>query len=502
MMFLKKLLEEKRHSSVWVFVTYLAEGFPYSVIHYLSSLFFTYNNVRLEFLGLVSLYHIPWNLKFLWSTLVDQFGTKRKWIYMVEFLLLVFFVVLAIVTPLMGSGVKIAAVLFLIIAFLSATHDIAIDGYYLEALDKEGQAKYVGIRVMAYRIAMLLVSSGIVYLSSISWALAFWSCVLVVGLIFLYNYFLLPEVEIPRRSMKEMAGLLWHRRTVQLYLLAAVLLGVGWILSTTTSIRNAFEGISLTNIIAVTMLVVIVVLLAIMPFAKRRIYQADSFFARSFISLLDQPKIGLIIIFILLFRLGESLLLSLKSPFFKGIGITLEQLSIASGVFGTIATIVGSIFGGWLIARFSFKKMILPCLLSQNIFNLCYMFLAIFYADIYFEGALEARPSGMGAANFMLVSLVIFIEAFGAGIGTAAFMVYIMRCVKASYKASHTAFWTAIMSIGVIITGPISGVLAKEFGFATYFGLSFLITIPSMLLVFVVPYLDNKTASDYDLAQG
>ncbi len=497
---LEKLKEKAQKPSVWASVTYFAEGFPYSVVHYLASLFFTYNNVKLELLGLISLYHIPWNLKFLWSTLLDQFATKKKWIYVLEFFLLIASIVLAILAP-MVSGMKVAAIMFMVIAFLSATHDVAVDGYYLEKLNKDDQAKYVGLRVMSYRIAMLLVSSGIVYMAHLSWALAFWIVALIMLLLFLYNFFLLPEAEKEQRPAKEMLGLFVRKSTMKLYAVTLLLLGIAWGLSQTeifTTVKTFFAGYRLTHIIGMIMLTVILTVLAILPMVKKRIYRSDSFFAKSFISLLDQPKITLIIMFVLLFRLGESLLLALKSPFFKGLGVTLQELSLASGMFGTIATIVGALFGGWLISRYSFKKMIWPCLISQNIFNLVYMGIAIFYSDIYFEGALEDRPAHMGSANFYIVSFAIAVESFGAGIGTAAFMVYIMRCVKASYKASHTAFWTAIMSIGVLLTGPISGALAKDFGFSTYFALSFLITIPSMILVFFVPYLDNTSAADYD----
>ncbi len=498
---MEKLVKKSKHPSVWAFVTYFAEGFPYSFVHYISSLFFTYNNVKLEFLGLTSLYHLPWNLKFLWSTLVDQYATKKKWIISVEFLLLISAITMAIVGPMEGVGLKIAAVLFLIMAFLSATHDIAIDGYYLEKLDTADQAKYVGIRVMAYRMAMLVAGSGIVYLAHLSWHLAFWACAAITLLFFLYNAFVLPNAEEEKNKASLMIKLFYQKRSLKLYLILTGLIGFYLLLShfgILDPIKALFSSLSTSKIIAYSTLTVLVATLITLPFIKKRIYKSDSFFAQSFISLLDQPRIKSIILFILLFRLGESLLLSLKSPFFKGIGITLQELSLANGVFGMVATILGALFGGWLISKFSLKKMIWPCILAQNIFNLLYMGLAWYYADIYFEGALSARPEGMATANLILVTLSISVEAFGAGIGTAAFMVYIMRCVKKSYKASHTAFWTAIMSIGVLITGPISGVLAKNFGFTTFFGLSFLITIPSLILIFFVPYLGDKTAADYD----
>lgn len=499
----KRWKERAQHPSVWAFITYFAEGFPYMIVHLISSLFFTYNNVKLELLGLTSLYHLPWNIKFLWSTWIDQFGTKRKWIILIEFGLLIVAILLAIFAPL-SFGLKIAAVLFLVMAFFSATHDVAIDGYYLEKLDKEGQAKWVGFRVMAYRIAMLVVSSGIVIVAGISWTWAFWAIAGILLLLFLYNLFILPKAEKEVRKLSELLKLpfivfnhflntpLKHLLYTLIFAVVAILIGY----SSHYSVIKIFGKENLAKAITVAMFEIVLIVLVALPFIKKKLYKSESFFAKSFVSLLDQPRIPCILMFIILYRLGETLLLAMKSPFFKGIGVTLSELGIANGIFGIIASIVGGLVGGWLISKYSLKKMIWPFVLSQNLLNFLYMFAAMFYSDIYFEGAV--RPVGLANANFFVVSAVIAIEAFGAGLGTAVFMVYIMRCVKKSYKASHTAFWTAIMSISVLITGPMSGVLAQDYGFTTYFGLTFLATIPGMILIFFIPYLDGTSASDHD----
>ena len=71
---------------VWTFTTYFAEGFPYTVIRTLSSLFLRDLNVRLESVGLTSLFGLPWILKFLWGPQVDRFSTKRTWMLACQFL--------------------------------------------------------------------------------------------------------------------------------------------------------------------------------------------------------------------------------------------------------------------------------------------------------------------------------------------------------------------------------------------------------------------------------
>jgi PAT family beta-lactamase induction signal transducer AmpG len=147
----KKILQ-KPH--VWTFTTYFAEGFPYTIIRTISSVFFRDMKVSLEAIGLTSLFGLPWVLKFLWGPQIDQFATKRRWMLSMQLLLILVLSVVAFVAPL-ERGVELIDIHFFAGAFLAATHDMAIDGYYMEALDKEDQSRFVGYRVMAYRISMM-----------------------------------------------------------------------------------------------------------------------------------------------------------------------------------------------------------------------------------------------------------------------------------------------------------------------------------------------------------
>ena len=145
---------------VWAFTTYFAEGFPYTLIRIVSSVFFRDRKVSLEAIGLTSLFGLPWVLKFLWGPQIDQFGTKRRWLLNTQGLLLLLFLLVALLTP-FPALIRWVAICLFVGSVIAATHDMAIDGYYMEALDRKGQARFVGYRVMAYRIAMMT-GTGIV----------------------------------------------------------------------------------------------------------------------------------------------------------------------------------------------------------------------------------------------------------------------------------------------------------------------------------------------------
>lgn len=159
----------------WVLSLYFAEGLPFSVVRQVSSQFFTSAGASLPAIGSTSLYGLAWNLKLLWSPLVDRYGTTRRWLLLTEAALAL--VVAAIAWPAGARDLPMVARVLGVVAVLAATHDIAIDGFYLEALDKGAQAKLSGVRVAAYRAALLVGNGLLVMLAGYSWR----ACFLVAG---------------------------------------------------------------------------------------------------------------------------------------------------------------------------------------------------------------------------------------------------------------------------------------------------------------------------------
>ncbi len=146
-----------RHKMTLVAVLYFSEGFPFGTVWDVLPVYFRFSGVSLEAIGLLSLAGLPWTFKFLWSPLVDYFGRIRDWIWSVQFLLAASLVSFAFVDP-AGPSVWLW-VAILGIATLSATQDIAIDAYTIRILSREQMGFANGVRVSAYRAA-LIVSGG------------------------------------------------------------------------------------------------------------------------------------------------------------------------------------------------------------------------------------------------------------------------------------------------------------------------------------------------------
>lgn len=485
----------RQRPAFWVFTTYFAEGFPYSLVRQISTVYFKDFGASLQAIGLTSLYGLPWVLKFLWAPLADAFLTKRRWLLIAEFALVISTLALALGATMPGA-LTLGSVLFLVAAFISASHDIAIDGYYLEALDKKRQAQYVGFQAMSYRIALIAGGGGIVWLSGVtSWSTGFVAAAVLIGALFLYHRFFLPDVEKQKRNLRSLVmelakpkRLLWLTGTV-FFITAIITIGrTGAIRHTFSPWTPYLKRIGIPGFITLGLLLVLVCFVAALPYLKKRLYASDSFYGLAFIDYLDQPRIGVILSFLVLYRTGESFLLAMVYPMLKDIGITREIYGLIYGTFGITASITGGIVGGYVISRFGLKRVIWPLVLAQNIPNLLYMVLAFSYQGI------AGRPE-LGAANPLVVSFFVVFEAFGSGLGTAVFMVFIMRTCKPAYKAAHMAIATSIMNISSTFAGVFSGYLAAWLGFSAFFGFTFLATVPGMALIAFLPHLDDQVSS-------
>lgn len=462
---------------LWVSTTYFAEGFPYSVVHTLAEVLFKEFGASLQAIGLTSLFHLPWNLKFLWGPLLDAFSTKRTWLLGLEVAIAASIAALALVssTPLV---LALASMVFVLLAVLSATHDISIDGYYLEGLDTEGQSKFVGYRATAYKISMLVVSGPLIWMiSKAGWTAGFFSAAVIMTALLLYHWSFLPRVERVKRPFSELAVVVFRPATVlRVAAFVVAFMAIRSVLPAVAGLLpDALENVSLSGWVAMGLLTALGGLLVFLPGIKRRLEGRDSFYANAFVDFLEQDRVGWILAFVVLFRTGESFLLKMRYPFLREAGMSMEQYALASGTIGLIASFVATLLGGYLISKHGLRRWIWPFVILQNALNLLYMVVAA--AD---------GPIGMPA-----LTTVISTEAFGAGLGTAVFMVYLMRCCRPEYKAAHMAVLTALMSVSFTLAGVASGFLAEWMGFRNYFGFTFLAAVPGMALIAFLPKLDE-----------
>ncbi len=491
--------KDKKHilktPHVWAFTTYFAEGFPYTIIRIISSVFFRQMHVSLESIGLTSLFGLPWVLKFLWGPQIDEFGTKRRWMLIMQFLLVLITLAAAFCAPI-PSGVAIIAFLFFIGAFIAATHDMAIDGYYMEALDDKGQARFVGYRVMAYRIAMMTGTGIIVTIGAkTGWSSGFLSAGGLLCILFLYHLGLLPRVEEEKTPMGELAGRLFRFKPFPI-LLAVIL--TFWLLHRLFSLPwyghletllPVLRRVSFAGWVGIGLLMGLVALALLKnKIAGLLLNDRESFYSRAFLVYMDREKIGLALAFIILMRTGESMLASMASPFMVDLGIVVHYGWISGGV-GLPFSIIGAMVGGWMISRYTLKRTLWPFLLAQNLTNVIYMFLALYLAGFVALNTGAATVVPIGSFNLFFVAAVHAFDQFAGGLGTSVLVTYLMRTCLPEFKAAHFAIGTGLMNISGVLSGVVSGFLAGWLGYGVFFGISFLASVPGMLLIFFIPFV-------------
>lgn len=489
-----------RSPYLWAATTYFAEGLPFSLVRQVSPVYFKDLGASLPAVGLTSLYGLCWSLKFFWAPFLDRYGTKRRWLLLFQVLLT------AAVTgcAALAAGpfaLAAGAAAFLAVALLSATHDVAVDGYYLEALDARGQARFVGYRVMAYRLAMIAGTGGVVALSQyVGWPAAFSAGAAVLGLLSLYHARFLPDPEGKERpgTAVRIGGRMRGIVAWAAFLAgAAFLLLWGWRFLLSPQWREDFleqlaslgRLLPLGGWIGTGLLVFLLVLLALRRRTQKTPPPASrSFYAASFLAFLDQERIGMALAFIVLYRTGESLLGAMAAPFLLDLGIDKAQYGLVAGTLGISCSIFGALAGGAVIARTGLARAIWPFTLAQNLTNLLYMTLALHCRELLTDHG----PAG-AQASLCLVAAVHGFEQFAGGLGTAVFSYYLMRCCKPAFKASHFAIVSALMTVGGTLFGASSGFLASWLGYAAFFGASFLASIPSMCLIPFIPFVGNPT---------
>lgn len=487
-----------RDPNVWVTTTYFAEGFPYALVNNVAEVLFKELGASLQAIGLTAVFHLPWNLKFLWAPWLDEYETKRKFLTWCEYAIIVLLIPLFVLGA--SIPIAIATLCFLALAFVSATHDAAIDGYYLEALDEAGQSRYVGYRAAAYRVATLVATGPLLVLVGVTgWSLAWLAAIATMVALVGYHQLLLPSPESRRVPLRDLLGGLERPRVrVAIAVIAALALlqwRFDWWADLRAPVRDAIARIplladlSLEGWIGAVLLLVFVLAVASIGRWRAVLSRRDSNYARAFLDFLDQPRIGRVLGFIVLYRVGESFLMKMRQPFLRDVcEMSLTIYGVINGTLGFAATVLGTIVGGWLIARGGLRKFLWPCVLAQNLPNLAY--------------AAVAFAPEPGALGDVVVGSVVIFEDFGAGMGTAVFMIYLMRCCDPRHKASHMAILTALMSLGFTFAGVASGFIAERMGFGPFFLLTFAATIPSMVLLPFVPYLDRSRAEEQAAAGG
>ncbi|MCJ7466614.1 MAG: MFS transporter [Maribacter sp.] len=414
------MVQKDKGAWAWVPILYFTQGLPYVMVVTVSVIMYKKLGVSNADIGLyTSWLYLPWVIKPLWSPFVDLKSTKRNWFLYSQLL---------ISLALLGVGISLPTNIFFITtlacfwmaAFASATNDIASDGYYMIGLTEEKQSFFVGMRSTFYKL----------------------STVTGQGLLVI------------------MAGFLENKY------------GDNTKAWSITMIFSAFLMLMLT----------ISNFFVTPKFETSEAIELDkpANFMEVFISFFKKPGMVNALIFILLFRLGESQLVKMASPFLLdptsvgGLGYTTSEVGTIYGTVGVIMLTVGGILGGILISRHGLKKWMLPMLLSLNVPNALYALLAI-----------------TKTTNIAAVVSTVVLEQFGYGFGIAGFMVYLIYIAEGKSKTSHYAIATGFMALGMMLPGLISGYMQEWLGYGGFFVWVVIAAFPAIVMLRFIKYPAN-----------
>jgi PAT family beta-lactamase induction signal transducer AmpG len=377
----------------WVPSLYFAEGIPYVAVMTIALVLYKQLGLsNTEITYYTSWLYLPWVIKPLWSPFIDLIKTKRWWITSMQILIGAAFGGVAFTIP-TDFWLQGTLAFFWLMAFSSATHDIAADGYYMLALDSHEQSWFVGIRSTFYRLAMIVGQGVLVMIAgtleiifrnqiAYSWSLLFYGCCGLFIAIWIWHTYVLPH----------------------------------------PSEDGVREGVSASTILA--------------DFKET----IKTFFQK------EQVLVG--ILFMLLYRMPEGLLVKISTLFLidaetnGGLGLSPQELGFVQGTIGVIGLTLGGILGGIVAGKDGLKKWLWPMVCAITLPDIVYVFMAY------------ALPANLLIVN-VCVFIEQFGYGFGFTAYMLYLIYYSRGEYKTSHYALCTAFMALSMMIPGLFAGAL-----------------------------------------------
>ena len=460
----------------WVGILYFSEGFPLGVFYDVFPVHFRQQGVNLAGIGLLSLLGLTWTLKFLWAPAVDHYRHHRRWMFGADILMGAILLIFASHAG-YGPWVWLAIGTF---TLLSATNDIAIDGFTIEMLDKRELGLANGLRIAFYRVGMLAAGFILICTDLLGWAGAYTAGAVIFMLAGLACLNAPRERDTqPAQGITlsdELKGLLAHPPAFTGVVL--FLLGVLWLIDHTTEWSHAIGHFWWYAFAGAALLVLsghIYARLAGRAGAPRALLAEGPLFG-ALLEMLQRPYIVPVILFILVFKLGDSAMGFMIKPFWVDSGFTATQIGLVSVNIGLGLSIAGGIAGGWFTDRAGIFRGLWVLGLLQAVSNLGYAWAA---------SVIPSVPAGasVAAGHETLMYLASAIESFTGGLGTAAFLAFLMAIVNKRHSATEYALLSSVFALSRSVSGWAGGYGAETMGYSDYFLLTFFLAFPAYLLL-------------------
>jgi len=408
-----------------------AAGLPFPLVFTTLSTWLRDVGVERSTIGFFAWIGITYSIKVFWSPVVDRaslplltrrFGQRRGWMLLAQGGIILGLIAMSLTDP--TQAIIQMALLALLVAFASATQDVAIDAYRIEAVPGELQGAMAAMYQSGWRIAAALVGgAGALYIADyVSWTASYIVMAASMGV----GVLVVLLVREPERTLQR-STVLKEQRVVD-YLE-----------------RSAHVPGTLRNLVAWFIGAVIC------PFTE--------FFQR----------IGkwalLILLFIGIYRISDIVLANMAYPFYIDMGFTKSEIANIAKLFGVAMTIVGAVAGGLLVTRFGVMRMLLVGAVLVAVTNLLYAQLAIDGKSL----------SGL--------AMVISADNFSGGLAGSAFIAYLSRLTNTAYTATQYALFSSLMTLAPKFISGFSGVIVDAYGYVNFFIYASSIGVPAILLV-------------------
>jgi PAT family beta-lactamase induction signal transducer AmpG len=420
----------RRSPLLWVPTGYFSMALGYTMLCSVTAIMFKnlgMDNGRAA--AYSSMLILAYTIKPLFAPIVEMYRTKKFFVLCAQCLIgLGFFgAALAMSLP---NYMAVLLPVFWAMSFIGATQDIASDGVYVTSLDTRAQSLYCGVQSLSWNLGPIVASGALVYLSGRLHTAVFHHDAHTFGPEWLDAW----QVIFAIVAAITLVLALWHARVMP------------------DGARADHTPASLPD--------------------------AGRILLDSFVTFFRKPGVWRMVAFAFRFRLSIGLLEKI-GPFFMvdgaakgGLGLSNEQLGIVYGTWGLAAVLLGSLLGGWFVARRGLRRTLFLLCCAVNIPNVTFLIMSIW---------LPSSVWGIAAG--------VMIEKFFFGFGSVGFMIYLMQqLAPGKYATTHYAFGTGLMGLCGLVTGVVSGHLQQSLGYVHYFALVMVATIPSFLATWFAPF--------------
>ncbi len=422
-------------------------GIPLLLTITLLQAWLTDEGISKSTIGLFALVGLPYSLKFLWAPLFDgvtlsTLGRRRSWMLVTQILLIITIIGLGMTSPAMNA--TNVAILAVLVAFSSASQDIVIDAYRRESLSDEEQTLGASAYVLGYRIGALAAGAGGLILADY---MSYQMVYAFMSLVMLYGVLITIVADEPKSNYRPS----------------------NFLETVVKPFVEFFDRYTSINNIAADRLKHIRDGFAIMPSSNSNIfnnlvYKRSKITRRNILKNIFLTPM-LILLFILLYKIGDTMAHSLSTNFYLDIGFSKTEIGTIVKFFGLFATLVGAFAGGLIALKTGLYRSLIMFGIFQAIATLGFSLLAIVGDNIY------------------LLMTVISLENLAAGMGYTAYLAFIANMTNKQFTATQFALMTALMSLPRTLFSGFSGYLVEFFDWELYFVFCSLIAIPALIIL-------------------